>query len=112
MKRYWGHVIAGLSIAVGGVVVATACVHDDQTLFIRSVQAAPQTVVNNQCIYTPDPTQPTLSNGVLDASFTNSYYASPTSTGTSSTTTRGPRRRPWTRPRARPRGGPSWAPRS
>jgi hypothetical protein len=74
MKRYWGHVIAGLSIAIGAVVVATACVHDDQTLFIRSVQAAPQTVVNNQCIYTPDPTQPVLSNGIVDDAFTDSYF--------------------------------------
>jgi len=73
MKRVCGHVLAGLTVLVGGASATTACVHDDSTIFVFDV-LAPQEVSNGQlCVYTTDTTQPYISSGVADIDFIDGY---------------------------------------
>jgi hypothetical protein len=76
MKRVWGHVVAAVSVLAGVAAGFSACVHDDSTIFVRSV-LAPQTSsqVGTQCVYTNDPAQPFLSSGVLDLALKGEYDA-------------------------------------
>lgn len=74
MKRFWGHVSA--AFAAAGVILVTACAHNDESIFVRQVMAPPIVqfgVGAAQCLYTPDPTQPFLTSGVLDASLLQTY---------------------------------------
>jgi hypothetical protein len=73
MKRVWGHLLAGVSLVVGGGAVIAACKHDDSTLFVQGVLAAQPVSAGAQCIFTSDPTQPFISSGVLDIAFRNEY---------------------------------------
>jgi hypothetical protein len=66
MKRIWGFVLSGIAIVAGGALAISACAHDDSTIFVRSVLAPPLVTLGAGCIYTPDPTQPFLSTGLLD----------------------------------------------
>jgi hypothetical protein len=52
-------------VSAGGVAVS-ACAHDDSTIFVRQVLAPQSVAAGQQCIFTPDPTQPFLSSGTLD----------------------------------------------
>jgi len=73
MKRVCGHILAGLTVLVGGASATTACVHDDSTIFVFDV-LAPQEVSNGQlCVYTNDTTQPYISSGVADIDFIDGY---------------------------------------
>jgi hypothetical protein len=76
MKPVWGHVLMGLSLAAGGAWAFSACVHNDSTIFIRDV-LAPQTASSSTmvCSYTADPTQPTISSGVVDIALRATYDA-------------------------------------
>ena len=56
MKRVWGHLLAGVSLVVGGGAVIAACKHDDSTLFVQGVLAAQPVSAGAQCIFTSDPT--------------------------------------------------------
>jgi hypothetical protein len=60
---------------VAALSLAPACVHDDSTIFIRSVLAPPQSSGTAGCMYTADPTQPTLSIGTLDVGLASRYVA-------------------------------------
>jgi hypothetical protein len=73
MKRLWGHVLAGLSLLAGAGAVFAACVHDDSTIFIRDALASKFAQTGMQCLYTPDPTQPFISSGVLDIALQAQY---------------------------------------
>jgi hypothetical protein len=73
MKRYWGHIFAGALLLAGSGALIPACVHDDSTIFIRSVLAPPQSSGTAGCMYTADPTQPTLSIGELDVGLASRY---------------------------------------
>jgi hypothetical protein len=73
MKRYWGHMIAGAWLLAAAGALIPACVHDDSTIFIRSVLAPPQSSGAAGCLYTADPTQPTLSIGTLDVALAGRY---------------------------------------
>lgn len=75
MKRVWGHVIAGAALAGLGVATISACAHDNSTLFIRDVLAQQLVTNGQQCLYTADPTQPYITNGVLDIDFLDAYTA-------------------------------------
>jgi hypothetical protein len=73
MKRVCGHVLAGLTVLVGGASMTSACVHDNSTIFVFDV-LAPQEVSNGQtCLFNSDTTQPYISSGVLDIDFRDSY---------------------------------------
>ncbi len=74
MKRYWGHLIAVVGIAVSAAGLNAACAHDDSTIFIRYV-LQPPVASGNGCLYSSDPSQPYISSGTLDIAFTTSYYA-------------------------------------
>ncbi|HEX4445244.1 MAG TPA: hypothetical protein VH044_00850, partial [Polyangiaceae bacterium] len=78
MKRVWvwGHVLTGVSLLSGVVVagaIASACVHDDSTIFVSQVLAPPLVTAGMACTFTADPTQPSLSSGVLDADLSSTY---------------------------------------
>ncbi len=76
MKRVWGHVLTGLLLTGGAGVAAgslPACVHDDSTIFIYDVLAPQFVTAGMTCVFTADPTQPVLSEGVLDAALTAEY---------------------------------------
>jgi hypothetical protein len=73
MKRVWGHVLAGVTLLAGGVVVFSACKHNDSTLFVQDVLAAQPVTQGEQCIFTSDPTQPFISSGVLDIALRSDY---------------------------------------
>lgn len=71
MKRLLGHAFAVSMFAVA--LIPAACADNDQSIFIRSVLAPPQNRQNGACLYTPDPTQPVISEGVLDLAFRKTY---------------------------------------
>lgn len=73
MKRVCGHVLAGLTVLVGGAGMTSACVHDNSTIFVFDV-LLPQEVTNGQtCTFNSDTTQLYISSGVLDVDFTLGY---------------------------------------
>jgi hypothetical protein len=75
MKRVCGHVLAGLTVLVGGAGMTSACVHDNSTIFVFDV-LAPQEVSNGQtCMFNSDTTQPYISSGTLDTDFLSGYAA-------------------------------------
>jgi len=67
--------LSGALLTAGAGVLIPACVHDDSTLFIRSVLAPPQSSGTAGCMYTADPTQPTLSAGEVNVALASRYYA-------------------------------------
>jgi hypothetical protein len=73
MKRVWGHIVAGVSLLAGGSLVFAGCKHDDSTLFVQDVLAAQPVTQGQQCTFTSDPTQPFISQGVLDVALTSVY---------------------------------------
>ena len=77
MKRVWGNVLSAASLLAGAAVVFSACVHDDSTLFVREVMAPPSSGSTGGalCTYTPDPTLPYLSSGLLDIAVRQQYDA-------------------------------------
>lgn len=75
MKRFLGHCMAGVTVLVAAAAAAPACVHNDKTIFIRSVQAPPDKTGPGGCEYTPDPTALTRPSGRLDLAFANTYDA-------------------------------------
>jgi hypothetical protein len=72
MKPVWGHVLAATAL-LGAT--ASACAHDDSTLFIRDVLQQQLVTNGQQCLYTNDPTQTFISSGVLDLDFRDTYDA-------------------------------------
>jgi hypothetical protein len=75
MTRVWGHIAAGVSLLAGAGVTTAACVHDDSTLFVQDVLAAPFVTQGQECTFNADPTQPFISQGVLDIDFRDEYTA-------------------------------------
>jgi hypothetical protein len=67
--------LAAGTLLVGGDMLVPACVHDDSTLFIRDVLAPPTVAAGQQCIFTADPTQPTITSGSLDVALRTVYQA-------------------------------------
>jgi hypothetical protein len=75
MKRVWGHVVAGVTFVVGGIVAIAACKHDDSTLFVQDVLEGQPVTAGELCSFTADPTQPFISSGVLDIALRSGYSA-------------------------------------
>lgn len=71
MKRLWNGIVA--AACVGGVVVVSACSHDDSSIFIRQVMAPQGSTAGTVCSYKADPTQPGLFTGTVDVAFLASY---------------------------------------
>jgi hypothetical protein len=76
MKRIWGFVFGGAVMAVGGALALPACAHDDSTIFVQSVLAPQLVTPGTGCAFSADPTQETISRGVLDISLRPTYEAS------------------------------------
>lgn len=74
MKRIRGYVVS--LIAAGTVVAAAlpACATNDQSIFIYGVLAPSTNRQGGSCVYTSDPQQPRLFEGVMDIGLTDSYY--------------------------------------
>ena len=68
MKRIWVQVGVSVSTAVAAGAIVSACAHNDASIFIRQVMA-PTIPQAGTCLFTADPTQPSLSVGQADVSF-------------------------------------------
>ena len=67
--------VFGAAFAAGAAaVIATACTHDDSTIFVHSVLAQPLVAPGQSCTYTSDPTQATITYGVLDMGIVNNGF--------------------------------------
>jgi len=75
MKRIWGHIIAVVGVAFGAAGLNAACAHDDSTIFVRDVISPPIPQAGGTCLYTNDPSQPTINSGVIDSAFASGYMA-------------------------------------
>jgi hypothetical protein len=75
MKRVFGHLVTGLSLLGGGALAAAACVHNDSTLYVQDVLAAPFVTPGQTCTFSADPSQTFISSGTLDIALRNSYFA-------------------------------------
>jgi hypothetical protein len=75
MKRVWGHLLVGVSLLAGGAAAASACVHNDSTLFIQDVLEPPIVTAGQTCTFTSDPSQPSLPSGALDFALATAYVA-------------------------------------
>lgn len=75
MKRLFGQAFVVLGIGFVASAFTPACAEDDQSIFVRQVMAPPQNRQGGTCTYLPDPTQPFLTEGVLDLAVRNNYGA-------------------------------------
>lgn len=75
MKRIWGRALFLLTGALVSSALAPACANNDQTIYIRNVQAPPANRQNGTCLYLPDPVAPFISEGLLDVGVRDNYVA-------------------------------------
>lgn len=78
MKRVWGNGMTGLLLLAGAAAASAAgpaCVHDNSTIFVSNVLAPQYVTAGMVCQFTPDPTQPVLSEGMLDVAVGLQYTA-------------------------------------
>jgi hypothetical protein len=75
MKAWGRHVVAGLAIVAGVGAVASACAHDDSTIFIYNKIAQPSISPGGTCVYSPNPSQTFSNAGTLDVSLGGAYVA-------------------------------------
>lgn len=76
MERVWGHVIRGFLLVAGMGAAAglvPGCVHDNSTIFVSHVLAPSLVTSGMTCTFTADPTQPSISFGVLDVGLSSVY---------------------------------------
>lgn len=70
MKRFWLQVGVSIGTSLFAGAIVSACAHNDASIFIRQV-FAPSVPTNGICIFTADPTQPSISVGQADVSFSS-----------------------------------------
>ncbi len=75
MKRFWVHLVTGLTVSSGIALLAPACAHNDSSFFLRGVLLPPQSATMGECIFTNDPTQAIEPNGIMDVGVTSEYFA-------------------------------------
>jgi hypothetical protein len=75
MKPIFGRVVVVCATMLGLSAFAPACVENDQSIFIRNVLAPSTNRQNGTCVYTDDPQQPALFEGVLDLGVRDNYFA-------------------------------------
>lgn len=73
MKRLLGHGFAAVAVGVLATAFTPACAENDQSIFVRMVLAPPSNRQNGTCLYTADPTQPKMSEGLVDAAVRDTY---------------------------------------
>lgn len=74
--RFLGQTLLVASAIGLSLMVAPACVDNDQSIYIRQVMFPPQQQGEGQgCVYQADQSQPGLFDGVLDLALTDSYQA-------------------------------------
>jgi hypothetical protein len=76
MNRIRGHLTTGMAASSLVLALVAGCTDDNPGFFIRGVLAAPTGAAATGCVYTADPTAPTVGNGVLDVAFISSYTPS------------------------------------
>ncbi len=75
MNRLIGQAIAVVALGVLSTAVMPACAENDQSIFIRNMLGPAQNRQNNACVYSSDPTQLAISEGILDIGVADSYRA-------------------------------------
>lgn len=74
--RFLGQTLLVASAIGLSLMVAPACVDNDQSIYVRQVMAPPQQQSGGGgCLYQADQSQPALFEGTLDIALTNSYQA-------------------------------------
>lgn len=73
MNRIWGHVVSLLGLAVVGAAAFPACATNDQSIFVRAALGPSTNRQNNTCIYTDDPSQTALFEGLVDFGLRDNY---------------------------------------
>jgi hypothetical protein len=73
MKRLLGQTLVLGALGAIATLFTPACADNDQSIFVRMALAPPTNRQNGVCIYSSDPTQNKLSQGVLDVAFSRSY---------------------------------------
>ncbi len=73
MKPFLGQTLTVATTLALAVTLAPACAENDQAIFVRHTIAPPAARTGTSCLYTPDPTQPFISGGVVDAALRSSY---------------------------------------
>lgn len=75
MKRLLGQTLAVVVAGLLATALTPACAENNQSIFVRMAIAPPQNRQNNSCLYTDDPSQAFMSEGVLDVAVRDSYEA-------------------------------------
>ena len=75
MNRLIGQAFAVVALGVLTTAVMPACAENDQSIFIRQMLGPAQNRQNNSCVYSSDPTQLAISEGVLDVAIADGYRA-------------------------------------
>lgn len=75
MNRIWGRVVSVGALAMAAGAVSPACTENDQSIFIRNVLAPSTNRTNGICVYTEDPQQTQLFEGLVDVGVRDNYFA-------------------------------------
>jgi hypothetical protein len=75
MNRIWGRVLTLLATGLLASCLVPACATNDMSVFVRAALAPSPNRQNNLCVYTDDPQQPQLLEGLLDIGVRDSYFA-------------------------------------
>lgn len=75
MKRIRGHVLSICATALALSAVVPACAENDESIFVRAVLAPSTNRTNGICVYTDDPQQTQLFEGLLDVGVRDNYLA-------------------------------------
>lgn len=73
MKRVLMHCMAWVPLVACAIAVVSACAHDDSSIFVQNVIYPTPATQGQACIFSPNPTQTFLSQGVLDTAFRQEY---------------------------------------
>ena len=76
MNRLIGQAFGVVTLGVVATAFTPACAENDQSIFIRNVLGPAQNRQNNTCVYSSDPAQTAISEGILDVGIADSYVAS------------------------------------
>ena len=75
MNRILGRVVSLLGASFIASALMPACVDNDRSIFVRAVLAPSTNRQNGGCVYTDDPQQPQLFQGLLDVGVRDNYFA-------------------------------------
>ncbi len=75
MNRHLRRTFTVLAVGLVTSQLGPACTDDNQSVFVNGLLAPPLTRQQGACVYTPDPTQLTISSGTLDVAVKQNYNA-------------------------------------